>query len=1228
MEKKYTTLTTYYNTFKTVFLLTVFTLLSSMVVKSQITTYTYNYTGAVQTITVPQCVGTITITAKGAAGGNGYTYYSNGGPGGQVVAVIPASPGAVMQIYVGGAGGNASSSGGGSAGYNGGGIGKTWSSGGGGGGGGATDIRISPYGLNDRIVVAGGGGGAAYNYSSTDYDRGGSGGTTTGGNGYGGNSSTGTGIGIGFGGGTSAGGNGGTYTGYCTAASGSFGIGAAGGGTCSNTGGGGGGGWYGGGGGVWAGGGGGSNYAVSTASSVVHTQGAQAGNGTLILSFQPGFYVAPMVSSSGGNTICAGSTVNLFVPSPITFTGYVWNTGATTASITVTPTAGQVYTMTATNSTCTAVSFMTVTTISSVPSLSIVSTATNAGGVCETKTVTLTASGAVTYTWAGLNNVTNGVPFTPTVTSDYTVSGQNVCGISTATASIIMHPNPTLSIAPLTGSLCSGNTSTISVSGNYVTNTITTAVSAPQVTANVSFTPAVTNTYIVTGTSAQGCTVAANTTLQVVQTPTLAPTSTTLTLCSGKTATLSASGASGYVWMTGSSTIATTSTVAVNPTTPTTYTITKNNSTCFDTQTITINTATSPTIGAIALTGSICSGNTTTITVTGNSISNTITTAVTAPQVTNNVGFQPAVTNTYIATGLSSSGCTANATASVLVVQTPTLAPTSSTLLLCLGKSATLTATGATGGYTWTTGTTTLSTTSNTLQITPNTTTTYSVTKNSSTCFDTKPITIQVNSLTPTFASAASTVICASRPTTLSAFGGVAYTWYSSAAPTTSFSSASNPIISPSVNTTYTVAASDGTCINTAVVSVSTMPNPTINVVTSQTNICIGSAVSLTATGGQGVNYTWTSVPATATLTGQDVISPAFPTPGAYAFSATGDNVHSCTTTAVAVIIVNAAPVMSATATKTLICSGGATTLNVTGASTYQWDSNANNANTATTVVNPSATIVYTVTGTLNTTGCSNSTFVTVNIYTPTLSITSPTNTCYGAIFTLTGSVNNPSSGSLNSYTWTVPGAANSLGTSVQVTPTVLTVYTLSAKSTTMGNITCVESKTTSLGIFYNPTITVAPTRTFVCKNEPIDLVAHGADTYTWNGGSNSGSLITVMHGNVGTVAYTVVGTDPNGCKNDTVFYLKINGCQGIEEFEQNNGNISIYPNPNNGEFNILADKDLKLKLINELGQVIKEFELNAYNAHKVQIADLAKGIYFITGSNNQAVTRQKIIVK
>lgn len=1048
-------------------------LLSSIAGTSQVTTFTYNYTGAVQSFTVPSCVSTVSVDARGAAGGNGYTFISSGGLGGRVTAVISVTPGQVLQIFVGGAGGNAGIGTGGTAGYNGGGAGKAWgSSGGGGGGGGASDIRISPYALADRIIVAGGGGGAAYNYSSTNFDRGGPGGGTTGGTGFGGNSQTGSGVGTG--GSQSAGGTGGTYPSYCTANSGSLGLGAAGGGTCSNTGGGGGGGYYGGGGGVWAGGGGGSSYAISTSSSVVHTQGSQSGNGQVFLSYAPGL-VTTIVSTAGSSTICAGSTVDLSLTSTLSLTGYTWSTGSNSSSISVTPSVGTVYTVAATNGSCVATAAMTIATVPGVPSLTVVNSASGtSNGVCPTKTATLTASGAFTYTWTGLNNVTNGASFTPTVASDYTVVGQNACGTSSAVTSISIHPVPV--------------------------------------------------------------------------------------------------------------------------------------------------------VGITAQTGSICSGNTTTLVVTGNSISHTITTAISAPQVTNNVGFQPAVTNTYIVTGANNVGCTVTANASVQVVQTPTLAPTSTTLLLCIGKSATLTATGATGGYTWTSGTSTLATTP-TLAITPNTTTTYSVTKNSATCFDTKPITIQVNNLTPVFAAANQTLVCASKPTTLSAFGGVAYTWFSSAAPTVSFSASSNPVVSPSVNTTYTVAASDGTCINTAVVSVSTNPNPTINVVTSGTTVCIGSVVTLTAFGG--INYTWTSVPATPTVTGTDNIAPSFTAPGAYAFNVTGDNSFNCTSGNVAVIIVNSPPTLSASATKSVICSGNSTTLSITGANSVQWDANANSATTVSTVVNPTSTTVYNVSGTLTATGCSSSTNVVVHIYTPTISILSPTSTCLGSAVTLTGQVNNPSSGAVNSYTWSGPGVPpNSLGQSVVVTPTALTVYTLSAKSTTLGNLVCTEQKTTSLGIYYNPTITVAPSRTFVCRNEPVDLVAFGGQSYTWNNNSFAGTTITVSHNNVGTVAYTVVGTDANGCKNDTIYYLKINGCQGIEEMNANSLNLLVYPNPNSGAFTLVGEQAMSLLLINELGQVVKQLELNAFNEHHVEVADLAKGIYFITSSNGAAVTRQKIIVK
>ena len=156
---------------------------SANVINAQ-TVVTHTFTGAVQTFTVPPCVTQLSVDLRGAKGGTGYQVYSQGGNGGRVVAVIPVTGGQVLQIRVGGVGANASTNSGGAGGYNGGGLGATYSGlYGGGGGGGASDIRMSPYGLSDRLVVAAGGGGGAFDYTTTDSERGGEGGGTTGENG-------------------------------------------------------------------------------------------------------------------------------------------------------------------------------------------------------------------------------------------------------------------------------------------------------------------------------------------------------------------------------------------------------------------------------------------------------------------------------------------------------------------------------------------------------------------------------------------------------------------------------------------------------------------------------------------------------------------------------------------------------------------------------------------------------------------------------------------------------------------------------------------------------------------------------------------------------------------------------------------------------------------------------------------------------------------------------------
>lgn len=258
--------------------------------------HTFYYVDKAQTFKVPNGVTSITVVARGAAGGG-----TKGGHGGRVFAVVPVQSSEKLYVFVGGAG--ALRAGGFNGGAKGGDEGANCS---GYGGGGATDLRASGNTLADRIVVSGGGGGDG----GTCYyggGAGGKGGGPTGGNGtVGGNGSEYYGGGAGSGGTQSAGGSGGS------SGTGSLGYGKPGKHGSSGTGGrggagkragaggaGGGGGYYGGGGGGaggygtselggGGGGGGGSSYVEPSATRSKMWQGWQSANsnGLLVITWQ------------------------------------------------------------------------------------------------------------------------------------------------------------------------------------------------------------------------------------------------------------------------------------------------------------------------------------------------------------------------------------------------------------------------------------------------------------------------------------------------------------------------------------------------------------------------------------------------------------------------------------------------------------------------------------------------------------------------------------------------------------------------------------------------------------------------------------------------------------------------------------------------------------------------------------------------------------------------------
>lgn len=257
---------------------------SGSTIFAQPVTVNFNYTGSVQTFTVPACVTSITVDAYGAQGGN------FGGMGGRVQGVLPVNPGDVLNIYVGGQGGGQITNSPG--GYNGGGNGgtanvQTYA---GCGGGGASDIRYNGTALTDRVIVAGGGGGA----HPVNGPGGLGGGLTGGGVTSNGNTCMGAWA---MGGTQSAGGAPSVWSGTCcqftAVPGGSLGVGGNGTGpgiSCNNgdAGSGGGGGYYGGGGGgTYTAGAGGSSYTAVNVTGVIHTQGDHTGDGLITIVYNP-----------------------------------------------------------------------------------------------------------------------------------------------------------------------------------------------------------------------------------------------------------------------------------------------------------------------------------------------------------------------------------------------------------------------------------------------------------------------------------------------------------------------------------------------------------------------------------------------------------------------------------------------------------------------------------------------------------------------------------------------------------------------------------------------------------------------------------------------------------------------------------------------------------------------------------------------------------------------------
>jgi hypothetical protein len=126
-----------------------------------------------------------------------------------------------------------------------------------------------------------------------------------------------------------------------------------------------------------------------------------------------------LTTSSSNSVLCEGQTATLTVSGATT---YSWSGGSATASIAVSPSVTTNYLVTGTLNGCP--STATVTQVVSVFTLNASSSPTL---LCEGETATLSASGALTYTWTGISSG-SGVAVNPSITTVYTLNANNSDG--------------------------------------------------------------------------------------------------------------------------------------------------------------------------------------------------------------------------------------------------------------------------------------------------------------------------------------------------------------------------------------------------------------------------------------------------------------------------------------------------------------------------------------------------------------------------------------------------------------------------------------------------------------------------------------------------------------------------------------------------------------------------------------------------------------------------------
>ena len=888
----------------------------------------------------------------------------------------------------------------------------------------------------------------------------------------------------------------------------------------------------------------------------------------------------PTITAGGSTTFCAGGSVVL---TSTAGTSYLWSTGETTQSITVT-TSGS-YSVQIVNGSCTSIASNIINvTANPIPTAPTI-TASGPTTFCTGGSVVLTSSSSSGNTWS-TGATTQSI--TVTTSGVYTVNVTSLgCTSPNATQTVTVNPIPAAPVITAGGptTFCAGGSVVLS-SSTSSGNTWSTTETTPSITVNASGAYTVTQTVL-------GCTSSAsapvNVTVNAIPAVPTITTSGPTTFCAGGTVVLTSSSPINNFWSNG----ATTQSITVS--TSGTFLVQVITNGCSSgtsaPKTVTVNSLPpAPTI-VTGTTESICAGSSVTLT-----SSSTGGNLWSSGQNTQSIVVSSA--GSYSVTVTDGNGCVSPASPTTVVTVNPIPAApvinTSGSTSFCSGGSVMLSSSYSSGNL-WSSGST-----ANAITVSSNGTYTVTYTDGNG-CVSTPsaPVVVTVNPIP------AAPVITASGPTTFCSGGSVTLT--SSYSSGNSWSTlALTPSITVSTSGVYSVIYIDGNgCASPSstpvVVNVQATPAAPSITAGGATTICQGSFVTLTSSYTSG--NTWSSGGITqsinATVSGN--------------YTVTYTNINGCSSTSspmtVTVIPVSSIPNISASGSTT-ICDGSSVTLTSSDPNST-WSTGST---TQSIIVTTSGS--YSVVG--NQTGCPSqpSAPVVVNVNpapaTPIITPSGPTTICEGEeLFLFTSGT--------GTNTW----STGYIGQVLQVTVSgnywvsVQNVYGCTASSLVVPVV-----------VNSNPVVTINPFQPLCSYAAPFTM-SNGlpaGGTYTGNGITNN--IFVAGSVGIGSSIVTYTYVDVNNCSASAQTTIDVNNCAGIDEKELTY--FSLFPNPNNGQFKVTSTGtpmdqiiiyDAQGKMVfNESysGIFAVDFDLNAYS----------NGVYYIEiNSDREIHERMPLII-